>query len=85
LGVIVDTADHEDGRDWMHISVSRPDRLPSWDDLKFVKEVFARDRYAYQVLPPPERYINIHPFALHMRVPLTGNPFPDFTRGGNTL
>jgi hypothetical protein len=87
LRVIVSTADFPDGRDYMHISLSHPDRLPSYDDLKFVKSVFAGDhRYAYQVFPPVDKHISIHPFCLHLWVPLSGElPLPDFTRGGNTI
>lgn len=87
LRVLVSTADFEDGRDWMHVSLSRADRLPSFDDLKFAKSVFVGDqRYAYQVFPPTEKYINIHPFVLHLWSPLTGAPpLPDFTRGGNSI
>jgi hypothetical protein len=86
LRVIVSTADY-DGRDWMHISCSRGDRLPSWDDLRFAKATFAGEaRYAYQVFPPAEKHINIHAFTLHLWVPLTGEPpLPDFTRGGDMI
>lgn len=87
LRVIVSTSGFLDGRDWMHISCSRHNRLPSFDDLKFVKNTFAgKDRYAYQVFPPLNKHINIHPFCLHLWVPLTGEPpFPDFTYGGNSI
>jgi hypothetical protein len=87
LKVIVDTAPCDDGREWMHISMSREDRLPSFDDMKFAKETFAgNDRYAYQVFPPAAKYVNQHPFCLHLYVPLTGaDPLPDFTFGGNTI
>ena len=87
LRVIVTTADFPDGRDWMHISVSRKDRLPNWDDLKLVKNTFAGEkRYAYQVFPPTDKHVNIHEFCMHLYVPLTGEPpLPDFTRGGGTI
>lgn len=87
LRVIVTTADFEDGRDWMHVSLSREDRLPSYDDLRHVKSTFVGDnRYAYQVFPPALKHINIHSFCLHLWAPLTGTvPLPDFTRGGNSI
>jgi len=87
LRVIISTAPFDDGREWMHVSVSREDRLPSWDDLKFVKATFvAADRAAYQVLPPTAKHINIHPFCLHLWVALTGSePLPDFTGGGDSI
>lgn len=86
LRVLVTTADFPDGRDWMHISVSRADRIPSYEDLKFVKNTFAEHRTGYQVFPPPADNINLHPFCLHIWVPLTGPPVtPDFTRGGGSI
>jgi hypothetical protein len=87
LRVIVTTADFPDGREWMHISLSRVDRLPNYDDLKHAKETFAGNhRYAYQVFPPADKHVNLHEFCLHLWVPLTGDaPLPDFTRGGNSL
>lgn len=87
INVIVSTASMPDSREWMHISVSRNDRLPSFDDLKFVKSIFAGDnRYAYQVFAPVEKHVNIHNFCLHLWVPLTGElPLPDFTLGGNSI
>jgi hypothetical protein len=84
--VLVSTADFPDGRDWMHISLSREKRLPSYADMKLAKELFANDRYAYRVFPPAERHINIHDFCLHLWAPVTGGPaLPDFTRGGDTI
>ena len=67
----------------MHISVSRKDRVPGYEDLKFVKNTFAEKRFAYQVFPPPDQNINIHDFCLHLWVPLNGVlPLPDFGRDG---
>lgn len=82
IRVIVTTGDFEDNRDWMHISVSRKDRIPSWDDLKFVKNTFAETRFGYQVFAPPSDHVNIHDFCLHIWVPLTGSPLPNFGAGG---
>ncbi len=83
LRVIVSTGPFPDGRDWMHISVSRKDRIPSYDDLKFVKNTFAEKRFGYQVFPPPGDNVNIHDFCLHVWVPLTGEPpMPNFGEEG---
>ncbi len=41
LRVIVTTAPFEDGREWMHLSMSRKDRIPNYDDMKRVKAIFA--------------------------------------------
>ena len=69
-----------DGKDWLHLSVSRAERLPSWDDLTFVKDLFiGSSRTAYQVLPSRDKYVNCHPYVLHLWSCLEGDPLPDFT------
>ena len=76
----------EDGKRWLHVSASRNGQLPSWSDLREVKDVFiGRDRYAFQVLPPPSHYVNFHPHVLHLWACLDGEPLPDFTRGAGIL
>lgn len=84
LRIIASTADYEDGREWLHVSVSRADRLPNWDDLKRVKNVIVgMDRFAYQIFPPASEHVNIHEFCLHLWAPLTGSlPIPNFGAGG---
>lgn len=79
LRVVVSGAIERDGKRWLHVSCSRRDRVPSWDDLKLVKEVFlGNDRLAVQVLPRAEEYVNIHPYVLHLWCCVDGDPVPDF-------
>lgn len=74
---------YPDGRRWMHVSFSRPHRLPSWEDLRVVKDTFVgRDRLALQVLPRQDEYVNIHPHVLHLWSCLDGDPVPDFRLDG---
>lgn len=85
LLVIASTAPfEEDAREWLHVSVSRKDRLPSYDDMKHVKEVvIGNDRWAAMFLPPVALHVNIHQFCLHWYSPLTGSlPWPEFGREG---
>lgn len=50
-----------------HVSCSRRDRLPDWDDLKALREAFfPADRDVIQVLPRAGEYINVHPRCLHL-------------------
>lgn len=52
---------------WLHVSFSRSDRLPSWEDLKYVKEVLiGKDKLAVQLLPREDDYLNVHPYTLHL-------------------
>lgn len=87
LRVIWSMAIEDDERVWLHVSASRPDRLPSYLDMKGVKSVFVGDeRYAYSVWADNVAHINIHPHCLHLWSPIDGhNPLPDFTRGGNSI
>jgi hypothetical protein len=72
-----------DRREWMHISMSREARLPNWDDMKETKNIFAPDRFGYQIFAPPSEHVNIHQFCLHIWIPLTGElPIPNFGEGG---
>jgi hypothetical protein len=54
------------GGGWDHLSVSRPDRIPNWDQMESMRKiVFARDEYAYQLGVPDRDHINFHPRCLH--------------------
>jgi hypothetical protein len=68
-----------DGRLWIHVSVSRTNRLPDWNDLRAVKNLFmGAERRAVQNLPPESEYYNYHPYCLHMYSPFGHEPIPDF-------
>ena len=52
---------------WEHVSVSRPDRTPSWEDMAAVKDLFwADDETVIQFHPCKSAYINKHPYCLHL-------------------
>lgn len=86
LSVIVTGGLHSDGRKWLHFSVARPDRLPTWDDLKETKRLFlGPERKAIQVIPKDSQYVNIHPYCLHLFACLSDDGLPDFTGGEKTL
>lgn len=73
----------KDGRRWIHASCSRPSRLPSWEDLREVKDTFiGRDRRALQILPPHTEYVNIHKHVLHLWHCLDDGGLPDFRIDG---
>lgn len=55
-----------DGSEWIHISVSRKDRLPSWTEMMKVRDEFlGEDREAYMLAPTKKDYVNLHPHCLH--------------------
>jgi hypothetical protein len=64
---------------YRHISLSRKNRVPSWDDVKEVKDLFAGPELkAIMVIPIKAQYININPYVLHIYCPLEFDPLPDF-------
>lgn len=65
--LLIDCDVKEDGRKWLHISVSKNDWVPSHADMAKVKDAFVGNgRYAYAVFPPTEMYVNLHPYCLHL-------------------
>jgi hypothetical protein len=92
IQVIISLDLHDDHELWIHVSAcGRTGQnkfcLPSWEELKRVKHDFiGEDRWAYQVLPPPEDYVNQHAYVLHLFARFEGTrALPDFTRGLGTL
>lgn len=65
-----------DGMGWEHVSVSRKDRCPTWEEMCQVKELFWDDGdCVVQYHPPKSEYVNNHPFCLHLWRPV-GFVFP---------
>lgn len=65
------------GWEWLHVSFSRPNRIPSYDEIQLVKENFFGDRKAIMVFPSKEHYVNVHKYCLHLWYS-KDNPIPDF-------
>lgn len=56
-----------DGEGWEHVSVSLPDRCPTWAEMCRVKELFWDDGdCVVQFHPPRSEYVNNHPYCLHL-------------------
>lgn len=52
---------------WEHVSVSRPDRCPSWDEMCRVKALFWDDEdTVMQLHPPRSQWVNNHSHCLHL-------------------
>ena len=67
-----------DGAGWEHVSVSRRDRCPTWEEMCQVKEMFWDDEdCVIQYHPPKSEWVNNHPRCLHMWRPIgMGLPRP---------
>lgn len=57
-----------DGPDkFWHISVSRKDRYPTWDEIKAARyDLLPDDLTMAQMLPPKAEYVNVHPNTFHL-------------------
>ena|SRR6266566_30072 len=69
LTVIESTAVKDDGRMWLHVSLSKPNskKIPSYEDIQLLRKLFiGEDRECYLIFPPKARYINIHPGVIHL-------------------
>lgn len=85
LKVLLDVSDIWGGKLWLHLSCSRKDRMPTYEDLAEMKAVFAGPgRQAVQVFPVKKKHINLHPFCLHLWCCLdpAGDGLPDFGEYG---
>lgn len=52
---------------WEHVSVSLRDRVPTWDEMCWVKDqFFDEEETVVQFHPPRSEYVNHHPFCLHL-------------------
>jgi hypothetical protein len=86
LAVIMSGSVAEDGKRWLHVSLSRRDRLPNWGDIKHVRDVFlGPEKTAYQIIAPKSEWVNIHRYCLHLWHCVDGDPLPDFTRGVGSI
>jgi len=61
LGVIA-----SDGGGWDHVSVSRADRVPNYEEMEQVAGLFFQaDETAVQYHVPKSEHVNCHPYCLH--------------------
>lgn len=83
LLVMISCCVERDGRNWVHLSVSRRKEYPSWDEFSRVKDLFlGREALALQVLPPRSEWVNDHAYCLHLYQCLDERVTPDFRKMG---
>lgn len=81
--VLYSVSPEADGQAWIHVSLSRPNRMPSYEDLRITKEhLLGPGRVAYQVFPSADKHVNFHPYCLHLWSPCERDPLPDFRTNG---
>jgi len=68
---------------WWHVSVSRVDgKMPTYQDVAFVREHVLGNRWCLHYFPPTDQYVNDHQTTLHLWHCLESNPLPDFRKFG---
>lgn len=51
----------------LHVSLSRADRLPSWEEVKAIRAAFyPADIDVMMVLPAERDYVNVHDYCFHL-------------------
>lgn len=86
LTIIVSGDTEQDGKRWLHLSVAHPSRMPTWTEVKDMRDWFlGRERKAIHVIPPESQHVNKHPYCLHVWFCADGDLLPDFTRGTGSL
>lgn len=80
--------DRESGK-W-HMSISHPRRLPTWNEIRDARYLLLpADITMAMILPPPQQYVNLHPFCFHLHEIQTegmaevGNAGPGAQEGGS--
>lgn len=66
------------GGGWDHVSVSWPNRCPTWEEMCMVKRTFFYpEEVCVEYHPPQSEYVNVHPYCLHLwRLQQPGMPLP---------
>lgn len=50
-----------------HMSISHPNRYPTWDEIYDARYVLIPNKYTMaMLLPPKEQYVNVHPNCFHL-------------------
>jgi len=64
---VVLTVIASDGIGFEHVSVSRPDVTPTWEEMCFIKDMFWEDEdLVVQYCVPKDKYVNNHKHCLHL-------------------
>lgn len=71
--------------EWLHISFSRKNRMPDYNDIQIVKRNFiGDDKKAIMVFPEWKNHVNICEHCLHLFYS-ADNPLPDFSGGTGSI
>ena len=61
---------------WEHLSVSTPNKTPTWDQMCKMKSIFWNDdETCVEYHPAKDQYVNMHPHCLHIWRPIHNDQF----------
>lgn len=81
LFIMASAGEYDDGKEWLHVSVSRKSRLPTYEEMTRIKRDFiGDDKKAISVLPEKKYHVNINKNCLHLFYSAE-NPLPEFSGG----
>lgn len=61
---------YSNGGGWDHVSVSLPNRCPTWDEMCTIKDIFFNENECcIEYHPKKQDYVNIHRYCLHIWKP----------------
>lgn len=67
LTVIVSIDRHERHGDLLHVSLSHPHALPTWEEIRLVRDaLFPDDVDVCMILPRAHHYVNFHRSTFHL-------------------
>lgn len=66
-----------EGGEWEHVSVSLPNRCPTWEEMNLIKDLFfEEEETVVQFHPKKSEYKNLHPYCLHLFKHKDGHVLP---------
>lgn len=69
---------NEAGYEHVSVSPKHKYKIPSWDDMAYMKDVFFNDEEeAYQIMPKHSEYVNLKDNCLHLWRPSNGKTLDD--------
>lgn len=69
---------HEDGYEHVSVAPRHKFRIPSWEDMATLKDIFFKDEEeAYQIMPKHSEYVNVNDRCLHLWRPANGKRLGD--------
>ena len=65
--VTVDLMDGWQAGHWLHLSISRADRVPTWAELVRARDALGYKEWLFiQMLAPASAWLNVHDYCMHL-------------------